>query len=62
MYCGGIYDNDWEKKLLNAGNDGLSKPYTKYQVSTGVGPCCKYKLEQELAAIRKLTVGEPYKK
>jgi len=41
QYCGMIYNEPWETKLYQMGNNRSDRYlFNNYQISTGVGPCC----------------------
>lgn len=40
MYCGRIYEGNYEKAVYQNGVGPLTEEFNDYQISTGVGPCC----------------------
>ena len=53
MYCGRIYEGDYEKVIFKNGKGPLTREFNDYNISTGVGPCCQDQYQKQLDEIRK---------
>lgn len=40
MYCGKIYEGDYDKVIYQNGTGPLGREFNDYNISTWVGPCC----------------------
>lgn len=60
QYCGTIYNEAWDTRLYK--NDGPldGSVFGKYNISTGVGPCCTETYNQELQSIENLIPSDQY--
>jgi len=53
MYCGKIYEGDYDKVLYQNGKGPLGREFNDYQISTGVGPCCMDTYQKQLDEVRR---------
>ena len=56
MYCGRIYEGDYETVVYQNGTGPLGKEFNDYQISTGVGPCCMDRYMQQLEELKRYKV------
>ncbi|MFO7881179.1 MAG: hypothetical protein R6U52_01410 [Kosmotogaceae bacterium] len=58
MYCGRIYEGDYEKAVYQNGKGTLGREFNGYEISTGVckEPECQERYQQQLDDIRNYKV------
>lgn len=54
MYCGTIYDDAWQTRFYQNGTAGLPREFNDYQISTGVGPCCMHRYDEQMAELKAM--------
>jgi len=56
MYCGKIYEGNYDKVLYQNGIGPLGEEFNKYNISTGVGPCCYDQYQKQLDELKNYKV------